>query len=182
MKKIILLGLILVFLVGCNIKCFSCDRIDELEITDFNSCMIKGNTVMESYPRQCVANGKVFIEELDEPVLGGCGTVTPGYNDECCANNNINTPHPSCVGEWKWIREGRCKFVCITQKMTNEREAKISTAEPIKYDSGEKFIPCEKDSDCIFDRLLTAYPDSILPKCTTENFCKDGVCVYNCVI
>jgi hypothetical protein len=35
-----------------------------LEIKDFNSCAAAGNPVMESYPRQCSANGQTFVEEI----------------------------------------------------------------------------------------------------------------------
>lgn len=169
------IGIALLFIIGCA---------PAQKITNFEECAAAGNPVMESYPRQCAANGEIFVEQTGEPVLGGCGTVTPGYNDECCANIHKDTPHPACVGEWKWIMpEARCKFVCTTQEMKEEIEQKLASAEPIKYgEEEEKFIPCAKDSDCIFDRIRTAYPDPILPKCYTENFCKEGICVYNCVI
>ncbi len=37
-------------------------------ITDFMSCVEAGNPVMESYPRQCMADGKVYVEEIGIPV------------------------------------------------------------------------------------------------------------------
>jgi hypothetical protein len=48
MNKTILVGIIiaLVLLIGCVPA-----------ITDFESCASAGNPVMESYPRQCKANG-----------------------------------------------------------------------------------------------------------------------------
>ena len=36
------------------------------KIMDFKSCVVAGNPVMESYPRQCRANGKNFIEEFSD--------------------------------------------------------------------------------------------------------------------
>lgn len=34
-------------------------------ITDFESCVAAGNPVMESYPRQCRANGQTFVEDIN---------------------------------------------------------------------------------------------------------------------
>ena len=61
MKKIIfsLLILALVFISACTTQ-----ENDTVVITDFNSCIQAGNSIMESYPRQCIANGETFIEEL----------------------------------------------------------------------------------------------------------------------
>ena len=33
-------------------------------ITNFNQCVQAGNAVMESYPRQCAAGGKTFVENI----------------------------------------------------------------------------------------------------------------------
>ncbi len=38
------------------------------EITSFEECAAAGNPIMESYPRQCRADGRTFVEELPEPV------------------------------------------------------------------------------------------------------------------
>lgn len=35
-------------------------------ISSFEECVEAGNPVMESYPRQCSTNGKMYIESLDE--------------------------------------------------------------------------------------------------------------------
>jgi len=34
------------------------------EVTSFEECVAAGNPVMESYPRQCRANGRIFVEEI----------------------------------------------------------------------------------------------------------------------
>ncbi|MBL7206365.1 MAG: hypothetical protein ISS36_02060 [Candidatus Aenigmarchaeota archaeon] len=42
-----------------------------------------------------------------------CGTVTPGYNDECCANRNKDTIHVQCLGNWKYIaKDNACAWIC----------------------------------------------------------------------
>ncbi len=35
------------------------------KITSFEECVAAGNPVMESYPRQCAADGQTFVEEVD---------------------------------------------------------------------------------------------------------------------
>ncbi|TSC85691.1 MAG: hypothetical protein G01um10148_1077 [Parcubacteria group bacterium Gr01-1014_8] len=41
-------------------------------ITNFDECAAAGNSIMESYPRQCSANGQTFVEEISSgmPVPG----------------------------------------------------------------------------------------------------------------
>jgi len=43
----------------------ACDEVSETKITDFESCVAAGNPVMESFPRQCQANGKTYDEDID---------------------------------------------------------------------------------------------------------------------
>jgi len=46
----------------------------EKKITSFEECVAAGNPVMESYPRQCRADGQLFVEDIDEPIeplIGG---------------------------------------------------------------------------------------------------------------
>ncbi len=53
-----------------------CAQVEE-PITSFEECIAAGNPAMESYPRQCRANGQTFTEvvtapdEPDEPIVGG---------------------------------------------------------------------------------------------------------------
>lgn len=48
-------------------------------VTDFESCAAAGNPVMESYPRQCRANGQTFVEDVSiPPVTGEPGSSEPG--------------------------------------------------------------------------------------------------------
>lgn len=44
------------------------------DIINFEQCAAAGNPVMESYPRQCRADGQLFVEDIDEPIeplIGG---------------------------------------------------------------------------------------------------------------
>lgn len=43
-----------------------CDEFKEqFRVTDFKSCVAAKNPVMESFPRQCQAEGNTYTEELD---------------------------------------------------------------------------------------------------------------------
>ncbi len=47
------------------------------------------------------------------PVLGGdCGTVSPGFRDECCANRNAGNPQIMCVGRWLYDSGAGCSYRC----------------------------------------------------------------------
>lgn len=41
------------------------NNIKTNSIASFEQCVTGNNPVMESYPRQCMANGKIYIEEID---------------------------------------------------------------------------------------------------------------------
>ena len=44
------------------------DYVIEESINDFEECAAAGNAIMESYPRQCFANGETFTEEIGNEV------------------------------------------------------------------------------------------------------------------
>ncbi len=48
---------------------------EEKTISSFADCAAAGNPIMESYPRQCRAGGKTFVEELPTPVGGGLASI-----------------------------------------------------------------------------------------------------------
>ena len=63
-------------------------------ITNFDECVAAGNPVMESYPRQCSADGQTFVEVIDEVIeepasaeFTACESVpelcTMDYNPVC---------------------------------------------------------------------------------------------------
>ncbi len=71
-------------------------------ITSFEECAAAGNPIMESYPRQCRADGQLFVEEIDEPIVppddrpmpvepdgsigdGATGCVPAGCSGTICA-------------------------------------------------------------------------------------------------
>src|SRR3989338_3658602 len=79
-------------------------------IASFEECVEAGNPVMESYPRQCRADGRTFVEEvngtveLGSPEFSQCGEDRPGactleYNPVCALKENsircVTSPCPS---------------------------------------------------------------------------------------
>lgn len=95
--------------------------------------IIIGFALMSMIIAGCAKN---IDNDGSEQIFGtSCGTVTPGYNDECCANKNKDTPHIMCVGEWKYVGgEEECAYVCETKE--NMAGATIDK----DY--------CESDDDC----------------------------------
>ncbi len=47
-----------------NKKCVNSKKADDKEINNFEECAASGNAIMESYPRQCRANEKNFVENI----------------------------------------------------------------------------------------------------------------------
>lgn len=154
------IGIILLFIISC---------VPIQDITNFEECAAAGNPVMESHPRQCRANGQVFVEQL----LGGCGTVTPGLNDECCENVMKDVPHILCVGRWKWnFNTNACEYVCQTEE--DNYKAILHKEDKTKR------ILCETDDDCTFEKLQGSYSELIIPSCSSKLSCKQGICMYSC--
>lgn len=56
---LMMLALVVVFIAGCT---------SDVEVNDFESCADAGNAVRESYPRQCEANGNVYVEEINQEI------------------------------------------------------------------------------------------------------------------
>lgn len=57
---------LLVFLLGLTLLIAACQKPVQQDITSFEQCVAAGNPVMESHPRQCRADGKLFVEEIKE--------------------------------------------------------------------------------------------------------------------
>lgn len=75
----------LMYLLGLVVVLFIASCTQKAEINSFEDCVAAGNPVMESYPRQCSADGKTFTEVVDGPIPvepdGGIGD-TPGEEPE----------------------------------------------------------------------------------------------------
>lgn len=64
----LIVGGIIGYLVGYDIgfeKAASTSVNTDSTISSFEECVAAGNPVMESYPRQCIANGVTYVEDID---------------------------------------------------------------------------------------------------------------------
>lgn len=99
-KTILLLGVLsLLFVVACT---------QSVQVTNFEECVQAGNSVMESYPRQCMHEGNTFIEEtsIDEPIkactreyMPVCGLVETECDGVVCHSVEAQTFSNRCVAE-----------------------------------------------------------------------------------
>ncbi len=64
MKKqpVLILAAILFLVLGFILVVYLGSRAKEKSISNFAECAASGRPVMESYPRQCSANGQTFTE------------------------------------------------------------------------------------------------------------------------
>lgn len=53
----------------CLMPSIPCAGKEEAVISDFEDCVAAGNPVMESYPRQCRAGGRTFVEEIKDRIF-----------------------------------------------------------------------------------------------------------------
>lgn len=100
-----------VFMLAIMIVCTSCVKKDEvvineymanMNVSSFEECVAAGNSIMESYPRQCRAkDGQLFVEDISGDVQAG-------------DNNNLiggQTDEHGCLGPagYSWDEEaGAC--------------------------------------------------------------------------
>jgi len=84
MNKYIIFGIILmsIFVVGCE---------EKATITNFEECVAAGNPIMESYPRQCRAGDKTFVEEIEvtEPELTYEEALLIAQDSECTEKGTL---------------------------------------------------------------------------------------------
>jgi len=81
MNKVLVIGIVIVALaVGAVLLLLPANREGDIvlsQISSFEDCAAAGNTVMESYPRQCrTPDGQLFIENISDPlILNGNGST-----------------------------------------------------------------------------------------------------------
>ncbi len=62
MKKVFLI--IFIAFVVWVVLGFVVSKKENMEITNFDDCVSAGNPIMESYPQQCRADGKLFVQNI----------------------------------------------------------------------------------------------------------------------
>ena len=72
MKKLLLIMLAPLLLIAC----------EQADITSFEECVAAGNPVMESYPRQCSADGQTFVEAIADDPKAKCEAAEGAWLDQ----------------------------------------------------------------------------------------------------
>lgn len=82
------LGAIGILLIGAAVGWALLKGQPTVKIGSFAECAAAGNPVMESYPRQCRANGVTFVEEIpsDTDDVGGSVDVDVGTCKNTCGD------------------------------------------------------------------------------------------------
>jgi len=94
----------------------------------------------------------VYMLLFRAPVLGGdCGTVSPGFRDECCARQNAGNPQIQCVGRWVYDPAAGCAYKCgpTEPPVACTMEAKLCPdGSAVGRNSGNncEFDPCPTDT------------------------------------
>lgn len=99
MKKSYLISLIIIFiiLIATGIFFYAKTKQAKTPITTFAECVAAGYPVMESYPRQCRADGQTFVEVI-APTLctGERPEICAEIYDPVCARVNIQCIKAPC--------------------------------------------------------------------------------------
>ncbi len=106
---------------GPNCEFAACPQIDiNPAITDFNSCSAAGYPIMESYPRQCRANGRTYTERLIDNNSSSC-TISPNCQLPMDYAVRSNCPYQAyCYNQ-------KCVVGCpLWDEPTNSWEVKCS--------------------------------------------------------
>lgn len=79
MKKsyIIFTGLISILMLTACSQTTPTEPQTRVEVSNFEECIVAGNPVMESYPRQCSHEGKIFVEAMEQVMVDGQEDIKP---------------------------------------------------------------------------------------------------------
>ncbi len=98
------------------------------QITNFDECVNAGNPVMESYPRQCMANGETFVEEIEFCVRMSIDNAFAIAEESVCVSEGALLSTYVCNEGTNtlWIdldidMEG-CSPACVVNVLTGEAE------------------------------------------------------------
>lgn len=96
-KSYLISSVVFIILIAAGIFFYAKNNPSKTPIANFAECAAAGYPVAESYPRQCRADGKTFIEVI-EPTLctGERPEVCAEIYDPVCAKVNIQCIKAPC--------------------------------------------------------------------------------------
>ena len=100
------------------------------KINSFDACVAAGNPVMESYPRQCAANGETFTEQIDtgdvvvkdefdgKVVYEDSSAPLSFFEDDCSLRGGVfDTCGTICAPDAE-VCPTVCAYVCVIPSFT----------------------------------------------------------------
>lgn len=83
---------VIIVIVVAIIASFLFMNKQEVSVTNFEQCVVAGNPVMESYPRQCAHKGVTYVEDINEAPRN-----TPTSADNAPPGSIHNLPLPEAI-------------------------------------------------------------------------------------
>jgi hypothetical protein len=100
---------------------------EQFRIDSFEDCVQAGNPVMESYPRQCRANGEIFAEEIKAESLTYEEAEKIALESSCMEEGNLKETYVHNINTNTWWfdidseKEG-CNPACVVNEITKTAE------------------------------------------------------------
>ncbi|MBL7054669.1 hypothetical protein ISS05_02840 [Candidatus Woesearchaeota archaeon] len=127
--KIFLIISIFVCVVGCQ---------QQSKITNFEECVGAGNPIMESYPKQCRAGEKTFVEGIDKiltplqkPTITLEEATSIAENSECTEKGSLTKIYMYNENSRTWwidlemkpeFKKDICNPACVIHEETKQAE------------------------------------------------------------
>ena len=110
-----------------------------IRITNFEECINAGYPVMESYPRQCAANGETYVEIIVNQNLNTSPKVLSAeaetkintYTGQACSDDEECGPFPCNNGECL-IKECTCSCNCPSSNCGDDNDEVPGYCQSVK--------------------------------------------------
>lgn len=122
-KKFIFIVMVIVILVIVAFSlAYLINQKSISKVTNFEQCARLGFPIMESYPRQCRAGGKTFIEDINvnKPVNANKNTISPECKISGCSGQLcVNTDSPDIITTCEYRPEYACYKTARCEKQSD---------------------------------------------------------------
>ena len=118
-KKITIIAAIIIILIAAAFfSAYLINRKSVGKVNDFEQCAKLGFPIMESYPRQCRAGDKIFVEDINanKPANNNKNITSPdckiaGCSGQLCVDKNADDIITTCEyrPEYACYKTARCE-------------------------------------------------------------------------